>query len=116
MRHVTTRLLRRLLARRAHERGPANPPSGTAPVFGSFHLLCPACANRLVLRVGPRGLGYYCACPSGHRPPDGQASQASAGRGLRRTLPPRPHEQGEEVTNTQQETVAVLAHGATITA
>jgi hypothetical protein len=100
MRPVTTRFLQDLLGRRAHERSLASLSPGTVPVFGSFPLLCPACASPLVLRVGPHALRYYCACRSGLAHRTGTHAIPSR-RDHQRVLPPRALGQREELTTRQ---------------
>lgn len=104
MRARTIALLQELLLRRAREGRPATRCPGTAPVFGSFRLLCPACANPLVLRIGAKGLRYYCNCSSGPPPPDGQVYQHPDTRGCQQLLPLRSVEFSEGLPSRQQQT------------
>src|SRR5215471_17151500 len=97
MRHSTLRLLRELQARRARERSIASRFPGTPPVFGGWSILCPVCAHPVVLRLGPRGLRYYCACTSSLRDQDSHAPQCLCSQDCSPFLPSRSFEQGEGI-------------------
>jgi len=88
MRYKTAQVLQVLLALRARKARASAKYAGTAPVYGSFLLLCPVCRQRLVLRHGAHGLRYYCACPPKLRPRGGKREEHPAPRKLLSVSPP----------------------------